>query len=650
MAMMESNTNAVSGEKLLLETTLDDAKDSFHEAAAVKDVLTPDNVTSNALCQPVNSESFLPQNQPIDSEPFLLQNNVPNIELPESDAGNIELPESDADLNNDQFVNNCTSGHSTDDLVAAADEGFNEEKVLPSERSDDAAGTDQSSGIYSPNDMTPNSNEEPCHVTVVEIQSTADKIDSEEINDLHCSYAGNKSPVSNKKLCDTPVNDVLSPSRHSNVFELAFLQNVEKPDFSFSGDDAKRSPAASNPASERVALASSSVGGTEYLSERGAMKVSVNSLMSSERDIHSESFSRIQDCEQITSTVVAEDESNDTGRCSGDSFNKNLQDDAKLWCEAYVKLVDCANLLLLTIPSVIKVEGKSPKTPKAESVSTVKSISHSKNLKDPGPASIFERIAKSYGSDANSLCDDTDSHSDRGRKKRQRRSRKAPETKARKSQSKSPRRIFFSRCKASKKGSHAGDPEEVICKLDAWKKLHKSKAKANCSQSLSEHEVSVKQEPLDDFESLSIPTEYRFSSVLGDSGHAETKIELVTDTDVFTASHSGDQVSQLPLVELKKELKSEVTDYSFAVIKQEPADDYMYTDNCDTSNIDTDCVTPLFPIDNVVSLASVRIEVSGACYTLNEILQDDYWQPSVVLKRFPIWILQNLQRSAEGYV
>src|SRR6218665_2110441 len=309
-------------------------------------------------------------------------------------------------------------------------------------------------------------------------------------------------------------------------------------------------------------------------------------------------------------------------------------------------------MLKAAIPSVITdtvSDGKFPRTQKAASLSPSKSISPSKHSKDLGAASLLEEIGKSLGSESNSLCEDTDSHSDRGRKKRQRRRRQAPETKARKTQSRSPRRIFVSRCKPSRKRSHDGDPDEGICKLDAWKKLHKSKAKANKQSSmnastlLASHETSVKPEPLD--ESLSIPSEYCFASASGDAGHAKIKTELPSDAAfVFAALQSEDQVPQLPLAELKTEVK----DFSFAIVKQEPADDYLYTGNFDSSNVDTDGITPLFPIDDVVSLASVQIQVSGACYALSEILEDDYWQPSVVLKRFPIWILQNLQNAAEG--
>lgn len=458
----------------------------------------------------------------------------------------------------------------------------------------------------------------------------------------------------------TYVSDGHSNSnQRSGLFELAFLQNDGRPELSHFIDNADAVLASSDATKEHAGVASMySVAGKQNGQRKYCLPSCSSDLLKPSRVISSDVFlsGSTSDNQKTVRTGLFEKFLTRNSASSWSIFfDEHLKGDAKLWCQTYVKLVDCANLLLLTIPKSLTVPHLENKL---HDYSTAEGSFHAdsscqvrgvkKVLVSSANADICNRSCSSELS--SNFFDDSDSLSETGHKRGRQRSKKAAETKSPKTtKPKFRRRMIIVGSKSSQKTVVNGEQDEVICKLDAWKKLHKSKAR---KKPLKDSEpvqkfsnVTVKQEAFDDFDSLVFRdecpvTEPNVSESLPLSVKSEAHLDLKS-----TVLSSDSLVYDSQTI-ITVEPKSELMDGNFVFVKQEPIDDFCYAENFSNNTISHN-FNAEFSLCKTMATDSFGAHPmsSEASCDPHPMLQDKRWQPSVILNQFPIWILQNLPSS-----
>lgn len=440
------------------------------------------------------------------------------------------------------------------------------------------------------------------------------------------------------KFLDSSVTAPSSPNMRSNLFELEFLQNAERTELSPTTDDADASLTSSN--------FPSGLDGTTSQNEYHLPS-------------HLEGHLKLDDTASSfvsQSRITPENHQNiKTGlfekfllrRNSNLVFDEQLKDDAKLWCQTYVKLVDCANLLCLTTPSSLYV----PRLRKQLlGYSTAKGLSSNNGFKNDAGVPVLSAanvgISKRCSNKKNNVFDNSGSHAKTRRRKGRCGSKMTAKVKRpRASQSKLCRRMIIIGSKEGTKAALTGEQDEVICKFDAWRKLHKSKEKKKSSWNPESDKtfsgLTVKQEPIVDFDSLVFrsecpPVETNSSMPLS----MNIKSEFGFGLDALNPLAYGGSYSNNCQTVIAIEPKKDVTSTDFVFIKQEPANDFCYAESSDNGTVDQKISTEL-----VCDKLPIGLQPAASKPCFDQIFEENQWLPAVSLKQIPFWILQNLQSS-----
>lgn len=441
----------------------------------------------------------------------------------------------------------------------------------------------------------------------------------------------------------------LSPSnKKNNLLELEFLKNAERTELSPSAVDADALLTSSNFPSVRIGTASQNEWRKYNLSSHSDDHLKLDDTVSS---FASESRIRLENNRNIKTGFFEKILLETLARNSNLVFDEQLKDDAKLWCQTYVKLIDCANLLCLATPSSLYV----PRSQKQLlDCSTVKGLSSNNGFKNEATILALSAnvgISKRCSKEKGNMFDNSGSQTKTRRRKGRCRSKKT--AKAKKppaSQSKlcrPYRRMIIIGSKEGAKAALAGEQDEVICKFDAWRKLHKSKEKKKSSWNPESDKTlsgsTVKQEPIIDFDSLVFrngcpPVETKASESLS----TNIKSEFGFGMDALnTLAHGGSNSNSCQTV-ITIEPKKDVTNTDFVFIKQEPANDFCYAESSDNATVDQKIPVSMELVCNKLPIGSQPM-ASETCF--DQIYEEKQWLPAVSLKQIPPWILQNLQSS-----
>lgn len=449
-----------------------------------------------------------------------------------------------------------------------------------------------------------------------------------------------------------------SCNQRSGVFELAFLQNEGRPELSSITHNADATK-------EHAGVTSMySVAGKQNGQRKYSLPSCSSDLLKPSKAILSDVYlsGSTSDSQKTVRTGLFEKFLTSNLSSSWNIFfDEHLKDDAKLWRQTYVKLVDCANLLLLTIPKSLVVphlENKLHDYSTAEDSfhedSSCQIRSVKKVLVSSANADFCDRSCSSEQS--NNFFHDSDSLSETGHKRGRQRSKRAGEAKLPKTpRPKSRRRLIVVGSNSSQKTVVNGEQDEVICKLDVWKKQHKSKARKKLLKDSERAQtfstVTVKQEVFDDYDSLvyrnECPvTEPNVSESLPVNIKSEAYLDLnssVLSSDSLVYGSCNTDVGQTVI---KVEPQTEIMDGNFVFIKQEPINDFCYAENFSNNTIGQN-FNAEFSLCKTMATDSFGTNPMSSETSCDQypMLQDKRWQPTVILKQFPIWILQSLPSS-----
>lgn len=447
------------------------------------------------------------------------------------------------------------------------------------------------------------------------------------------------------KFLDISVTALSSSNKRSDLFELGFLKNTERTELSPTTDDADALLTSPNLPSEHDGTTSQNEWGKYHLSSHSDGHLKLDDTVSS---FASESRIGPENHQNIKTGLFEKFLLETLARNSNLIFDEQLKDDAKLWCQTYVKLVDCANLLCLTTPSSLYM----PRLRKQLlDYSTMKGLSSNNGFKNEAniPAlSANIAISKRCSNEKDNMFDNSGLHiktrrrKGRGRPKKTAKAKKPPASKSKLCRR---RRMIIIGSKEGAKAALTEEQDEVICKFDAWRKLHKSKEKKKSSQNPESDntfsESMVKQEPTVDFDSLVFWSERPpVETNAGESMSMNIKSEFDFGSHALnTLDYGGSNSSNCQTV-INIEPKKDVTSTDFVFIKQEPPNDFCYAESSDNGNVDQKISAEL--VRNNLPIVS-QPTASETCF--DQIFEEKQWLPAVALKEIPVLILQNLQSS-----